>query len=115
MSIDWDAYDLEACLQYNNVGFKDTDVAERLLTIKGENDVHEWHWIVRLHDGRWAYVVGGCDYTGWDCQSSAEAHFGDTRDEAIEQAGEVWAPVFRDMLSKGDALRMTSEISGTTE
>jgi hypothetical protein len=115
MTIDWDADDLEGCLEYNNVGFKMADVDERLLTIKGENDAHEWHWIVRLNDGHWAYVVGGCDYTGWDCQSSAEAHVADTRDSAIAQAGEIWAPVFRDMLEKGDVLRVTSEIVGEAQ
>jgi hypothetical protein len=29
-------------------------------------------WIVELHDGRFACVEGGHDYTGWDCQSSLE-------------------------------------------
>lgn len=29
----------------------------------------DWKWLVRLFDNSHWWVVGGCDYTGWDCQS----------------------------------------------
>jgi hypothetical protein len=35
-------------------------------------DEPSFAWIVELHDGRFACVEGGHDYTGWDCQSSLE-------------------------------------------
>lgn len=35
-------------------------------------DEPSFAWILKLKDGRFASVEGGCDYTGWDCQSSIE-------------------------------------------
>ncbi len=64
-------YDLEACLQYNPQSFTIEDVNKVLAIIEGENDGPDWHWILLLNDGRYIYLRGGCDYTGWDCQSSA--------------------------------------------
>lgn len=31
----------------------------------GENDSKDWICMVKLKDGRFANVHGGCDYTGW--------------------------------------------------
>ena len=65
-------YDLEACLQYNpQPSFTIEDVKKVLAIIEGENDGPDWHWILLLNDDRFIYLRGGCDYTGWDCQSSA--------------------------------------------
>jgi len=33
--------------------------------IPGEADGADWHWLIKLKDSRFGYVVGGCDYTGW--------------------------------------------------
>ena len=38
---------------------------------QGQNDGGEWTWRVEV-DGEVWYAVGGCDYTGWDCQSHLE-------------------------------------------
>ncbi len=46
------------------------DILEELYEITGENDGASWHWIVRTEKG-YAYIEGGCDYTGWDCHSHA--------------------------------------------
>jgi len=35
----------------------------------GANDESDWYWILTV-DGKTYYATGGCDYTGWDCQSS---------------------------------------------
>lgn len=35
----------------------------------GANDEDAWVWSVHLGDGSEWIVTGGCDYTGWDCQS----------------------------------------------
>lgn len=65
-------YDLVACLEYNpQTGFSVNDVAKVIAVHEGENDGPDWHWILRLNDDRFIYLSGGCDYTGWDCQSSA--------------------------------------------
>ena len=37
--------------------------------IFGENDGPDWIWIFQTEDNLWAYLVAGCDYTGWDCRS----------------------------------------------
>ena len=62
-------YDLEAALEYNpdakNPLTKE-EISGELAVIYGENDEWSWHWIVSLKDGRFAYIVGECDYTGWD-------------------------------------------------
>ena len=41
--------------------------------------VTEWYggFLLRLKDGRHAYVYGWCDYTGWGCQDGAEVKFYD--------------------------------------
>lgn len=66
-------YDLHACLEYNpQEGFTAEDIITVLAVIEGERDQSDWHWIVKLSGkNRYALIVGGCDYTGWDCQSSA--------------------------------------------
>lgn len=33
--------------------------------VPGEADEANWHWILKLKDGRWAYMTAGCDYSGW--------------------------------------------------
>lgn len=38
---------------------------------QGENDGPVWIWRVSFADGSTWIVEGGCDYTGWDCQSHA--------------------------------------------
>ena len=59
--------DLEYCLEYNpQEHFFAPDIAEVLAVIEGVPDETNWHWLVRLHDGRHVYITGGCDYTGWD-------------------------------------------------
>jgi len=64
-------YDLEGCLKYNPQSFTVDDIKKVLAVIEGENDGPAWHWILLLNDNRFIYLTGGCDYTGWDCQSSA--------------------------------------------
>jgi hypothetical protein len=53
--------------------FQRIDVAEVLGTSDGENDGANWVGVFRLKDGRFAFLSAGCDYTGWDCQSSGYA------------------------------------------
>jgi hypothetical protein len=42
------------------------EIGEIVTMIEGENEGANWHWLCTLKDGAWAYVTGGCDYTGWD-------------------------------------------------
>jgi len=83
-------YDLESALEYNqNGGYKNTgslvveDIKGEIAVVYGENDEYYWHWIVALKDGRFAYITGECDYTGWDCSSTAGWHIANTLEEII--------------------------------
>lgn len=74
-------YDLVACLEYNPQRFGPQDIQQVLAVIEGERDGDNWHWVLQLKpesavDGKWfAYLTGGCDYTGWDCRSGADSDF----------------------------------------
>lgn len=63
--------DLRLAIDNNGLDgdFKEDDIKEIVAEVPGANDEFDWHWVVSLHDGRFAYLYGGCDYTGWDCQS----------------------------------------------
>lgn len=76
----------------------DSSDIERVISfINGQNDYADWHWICLIRPkeigtGRdynteytFAYITGGCDYTGWDCRSSAERFDGNSIDEVLKQ------------------------------
>ena len=42
------------------------DVKTVLEFNEGEPDNDSWSCLVELNDGRWAYLDGSCDYTGFD-------------------------------------------------
>jgi len=71
-------YDLHSAIEYHISKFGVEDVCDVLAVIEGENDGENWHWLLLLNDGTFAYLTGGCDYTGWDCQSWASAEVGAT-------------------------------------
>jgi hypothetical protein len=79
-------YDLHACLEYNETGISASDIEDVLAVWEGENDGADWRWVVKLTDGRFAFIQGWCDYTGWDCQSNAFATVHDSPQESAEQA-----------------------------
>ena len=47
-------------------GFTEEDVKFIIAMVDGENDGDEWVGCFLLHDGRWASLRAGCDYSGWD-------------------------------------------------
>ncbi len=66
--------------------FSRTDVAEILAMAEGENDGASWQIAVRLYDGRFAFLEGSCDYTGWDCQSGCSCVVAGSRDDLVRYA-----------------------------
>lgn len=61
--------DLYDCLTYNGddvLRVADLEGAIVELSLTGDSDGPDWHWVVRLATGAYVYVNGGCDYTGWD-------------------------------------------------
>ena|SRR3990167_4569033 len=80
-------YNLVACLENNpQKGFGVDDIQQVLGVWEGEHDGDDWRWILSLKDGRFVFLQGGCDYTGWDCQSWAKSNFTTTALEAAEFA-----------------------------
>jgi hypothetical protein len=99
--IDWD---LEACLEYNpQETFDIPDIKKVLAVYEGENDGADWHWVLELKQpvkvnlsdnievthyikGKYVYLNGWCDYTGWDCQSGASSQICHSAVEAAHVA-----------------------------
>jgi hypothetical protein len=50
---------------HNCVARPSAAIVEVLATIDGANDGPDWHWLALLANGYFAYITGGCDYTGW--------------------------------------------------
>lgn len=87
--IDWDLW---ACLEYNPQKYKVDDIDRVLAVYEGENDGPNWRWILALKDGSYEFLEGGCDYTGWDCQSWAKSVLVRRPEDAIAAAyaGDSW-------------------------
>lgn len=78
--IDLDSHDLDQALCYAK-GFCKEDIAEVIAADGGCNDGDNWVAIFKLHDGRYAYLSAGCDYTGWDCRSWGHSFIYDSLEE----------------------------------
>lgn len=77
--------DISYAFEYNGLEDKLKEINVIVAEVCGENDGVDWYWILQMKDGTFANASGGCDYTGWDCQSSADFLGGfKTPEEAIE-------------------------------
>lgn len=49
-------------------------------------------FLMALKDGRFAYLTGWCDYTGWGCQDGADIQYADSPEklETAKDADEKW-------------------------
>lgn len=68
--------DIRPALPNDDVSLKPftvADVAKIIAYSEGENDGQNWLMLVKLNDGRFAFIDAGCDYTGWDCQAGGTA------------------------------------------
>lgn len=84
-------YNLEACLHYNpQPGIRVEGIEKVLAVFEGDHEGPAWHWILKLNDGQIAYLTGGCDYTGWDCQSDATSYLVETVDQALNKVFAVY-------------------------
>jgi hypothetical protein len=57
--------DLAAAFE-NNTARPSAPIVDVIAAIEGANDGPSWHWLALLDNGHFAYITGGCDYTGWD-------------------------------------------------
>ena len=65
-----DAYNFSYACEYNSYGpVQDQRIVELQLIQQGHNEGEAWIWHVVLEDDSAYLDYGGCDYTGWDCQS----------------------------------------------
>lgn len=85
IEIDWTEYDWAAAIAMASGGedgqggsLSADDVDYTVAASAGENDESDWLAIVKLKDGRFAYISAWCDYTGWDCRSGGEVAYADT-------------------------------------
>jgi hypothetical protein len=65
-----DAHEFGLAVAYNDRGPLEPDapIQALVMVVQGERDRTDWTWLV-LINGTWWAATGGCDYTGWDCQS----------------------------------------------
>lgn len=78
------AYDfMMACANNNELNFlKNKEIITFELIHQGENDGSNWCWLVTFkHESYKNFIdidsfiyIGGCDYTGWDCQSHLDKY-----------------------------------------
>ncbi len=67
---DQDAGDFAYACHYNDPGpAADRDLTNLVMTQQGARDESDWIWRVTFADGSTWIATGGCDFTGWDCQS----------------------------------------------
>lgn len=65
-----DAGNLTSACTYNSWGPLGCEgVSALMLVEQGQHEGPDWVWLVRLMNGEHWFAQGGCDYTGWDCQS----------------------------------------------
>ena len=65
-------------------GFTFDDVAEVVAADEGENDGADWIAVLRLRDGRFAFLSAGCDYTGWGCRENGQTWFAASLDDLVQ-------------------------------
>lgn len=97
-------YDLKALFEEGHgKGIEIGDVANVLALVPGWADGLAWHWIVRLKDGKYAYITGGCDYSGWGCQDWGTVGVADSIDQAINMASQeenINKPIAQQLLDQ---------------
>lgn len=84
-------YDFECTLDH--YGLRDTinlKMVEKVIAAWGNGGPSEWEggFLVQLKDGRYAYVWGWNDYTGWGCQDGALVEFYDEKPDLIIKRGQ---------------------------
>lgn len=101
--------DLYQALQHNVPKLIDR-VSRIILEISGDNDFASWHWIVEMTNGRFAYIEGECDYTGWECQSGVDYHIAPSFEEALELAPEDIRHEFEEMIASNISIKDNSKV-----
>ena len=87
----FDDYDWKEVVKY--APFKIEDVKEIIACVPGGADSSNWHYIMKLADGKFGYATGWCDYTGWGCQEGGSGSMAGTLADLLlaipEKEGEL--------------------------
>lgn len=67
----YDSDDIKYAFEYNGLASHLGEIDVIVAEVCGANDEDNWYWILQMKDGSFKWAEGGCDYTGWDCQSHA--------------------------------------------
>lgn len=63
--------DIKYAFENNGFAVHLDNIQSIVAEVCGENDGCDWYWLLLMKGGAFKFAQGGCDYTGWDCQSSA--------------------------------------------
>lgn len=83
---EWSEYDWDQVLGDNKApGREDIDEVTHQYFRPGESGYAEMDLVavMRLKDGRWASVHGGCDTTGWGCQDYIDWRYGTSLNDIV--------------------------------
>lgn len=84
-------YDFSESISRANVG---RDQIERVRAAFGHSPEGGGSWeggfVFKMKDGRWGYLTGWCDYTGWGCQDGIEMTWLDTEPDLATLKQNQW-------------------------
>ena len=66
----------EKCVDDEDIStesFTMDDISEIKALVDGQNDQDDWIAIFKLKDGRFAFIVAWCDFTGWGWQEGGQS------------------------------------------
>lgn len=64
--------DLKYGASCNGLSMRVDQIKNVLAQVPGAADSANWYWLCLMKNGRYGLFWGGCDYTGWDCQSNMD-------------------------------------------
>jgi len=101
--------DLKYCLMCNKPAkFIEADIVKIVAEVPGQNDEYNWHWILKLKNRKYAYLVAWCDYTGWDCKSGIKIE--EITNTALQAA--KLAPVVEEWSNRKIRVNLIAQIKG---
>lgn len=86
------SYDFEASLDRTQLTQADIETCIAAWGRAGDGSEWSGGFLMKLKDGRYAYLTGWCDYTGWGCQDGVELIFYDSMPGPEEMATMPDAP-----------------------
>jgi len=78
--------DVKAVGECDTSPFTPEDVVKVYAMSEGENDGPSWIMWGKLEDGRYFFLIAGCDYTGWDCQAGGSAFVSKQKGRLVDSA-----------------------------